>query len=115
MPTASQNTNAMTFPADGTELVRLTSNNQPLSTVLIAMILVCNMVNPSLIHSNKSMYKVSFIFVKTIQALFRDFHASMVLICCDFWYGCTFRASFTWIILKAGTATFNLSSPFLNC
>jgi len=38
------------------------------------------MVNPSLIHSNKSMHKF-IIFVKTLQALFRDFHASAFLIC----------------------------------
>jgi hypothetical protein len=41
------------------------------------------MVNPSLIHSNKSTHKISFIFVKTLQALFRDFHASAFLICCE--------------------------------
>jgi hypothetical protein len=33
----------------------------------------------------------------------------------DFWWWCTFWASFTWIIFKAGTATFKLGSPFLNC
>jgi len=41
------------------------------------------MVNPSLIHSNKSTHKISFIFVKTLQALFRDFHASAFLMCCE--------------------------------
>jgi len=41
------------------------------------------MVNPSHNHSNKSMHKISFIFVKMLQALFRDFHASAFLICCQ--------------------------------
>jgi len=41
------------------------------------------MVNPSLIHSNKSTHEISFIFVKTLQALFRDFHLSAFLICCE--------------------------------
>ena len=41
------------------------------------------MVNPSLIHSNKSMHKISLIFVKMLQALFRDFYASVFLICCE--------------------------------
>jgi len=126
----------------------------------------CVMVNPSLIHSNRSMHKISFIFVEKLQALYRDFHASAFLICCeqarhpscaklfhvqffvqnisyvffwnvyslsnfthfhppviqyhivhlfyDLWCVCTFWASFTWIIFKAGTATFKLGSPFLN-
>jgi len=125
------------------------------------------MVNPSLIYSNKSMHKISIIFVKMLQALFRDFHARAFLICCeharhpscaklfhiqffmqnisymffwnayslsnfthfhplfiqyhivhlfiDFWCCCTFWTSFTWIIFKAGVATFKLSNPFLNC
>jgi hypothetical protein len=33
----------------------------------------------------------------------------------DFWCCCTFWTSFAWIIFKAGTATFKLGSPFLNC
>jgi hypothetical protein len=33
----------------------------------------------------------------------------------DFWCCCTFWTSFKWIIFKAGTATFKLGSPFLNC
>ena len=41
------------------------------------------MVNPSLAHSNKSTHKISLIFVKMLQALFRDFYASAFLICCD--------------------------------
>jgi len=41
------------------------------------------MVNPSLVHSNKSTHKISFIFVKTLQALFRDFHVSAFFICCE--------------------------------
>jgi len=113
----------------------------------------CVMVNP--------------IFVKMLQALFRDFHASAFLICCeqaqlpccaklfhiqcfmqnisytffwndyslsnfihfhppviqyhivhlfnDFWCCCTFWTSFTSITFKAGTATFKLGRPFLNC
>ena len=125
------------------------------------------MVNPGLIHNNKSTHKISFIFVKMLQALFRNFHASVFLICCeqarhpscaklfhiqfftqnisymlfwnayslsnfmhfhlpviqyrivhlfdDFWCCCTFWTSFTWIIFKAGTSTFKLGSPFLNC
>jgi len=124
-------------------------------------------VNPSLIHSNKSTHKISFIFVKTLQALFRDFHASAFVICCeqvrhpscaklfhiqffmqnisftffwntyslsnfmhfrppviqyhivhlvdDYWYCCAFWMSLTWIIFKAGTATIEPGSPFLNC
>jgi hypothetical protein len=36
------------------------------------------MVNPSLIHSNKLMDKISFIFVKMLQALFRDFRARVL-------------------------------------
>jgi hypothetical protein len=45
MPSASQNTNAMTFPADGTDLSSLALNNRLLSTVLTAVwILVCNVV-----------------------------------------------------------------------
>jgi len=127
----------------------------------------CVMVNPSHIHSNKSTQKIGFIFAKTLQAMFRDFHASAFLICCeqarhpscaklfhiqffmqnipytfflnahslsnfthfhppviqyhivhlfnDFWCFCSFWTSFTWIIFKAGTATFKLGSPFLNC
>jgi len=43
----------------------------------------CVMVNPVLIHSNKSTHKISFIFVKMLQALFRDCHASAFLICCE--------------------------------
>ena len=31
----------------------------------------------------KSTHKISFIFVKTLQELFRDFHASAFLICCE--------------------------------
>jgi hypothetical protein len=59
-------------------LSSLALNNWLLSTVLTAVwILVCN----SLIHNNKSTHKISFIFVKTLQALFRDFHASAFLIC----------------------------------
>jgi hypothetical protein len=43
MPSASQNTDAMTFLADGTEHVFLALNNRLLSTVLIAVwILVFN-------------------------------------------------------------------------
>jgi len=57
-------------------------NNRLLSTVLSAVWILVVMVNPSLIHSNQSMHKMSFIFVKTLQALFRDFHASAFLICC---------------------------------
>jgi len=42
------------------------------------------MMNPSLILSNKSTtHKISFNFVKTLQALLRDFHASAFLICCE--------------------------------
>jgi len=41
------------------------------------------MVNPSLIHSNKLTYKISFIFVKTLLGLFRDFHVSAFLIYCE--------------------------------
>jgi hypothetical protein len=33
----------------------------------------------------------------------------------DFWCCCTFWTSFTWIIFSAGTATFKLGSPLLNC
>jgi len=40
-------------------------------------------MNPTLIHSNKSSHKISFIFVETLQALFTDFHASAFLICCE--------------------------------
>jgi hypothetical protein len=43
MPSASQNIDAMTFPAEGTNLVFLALNNRLLSTVLTAVwILVCN-------------------------------------------------------------------------
>jgi hypothetical protein len=43
MPSASQNTDAMTFPADGTDLSSLALNNRLLSTVLtVVWILVCN-------------------------------------------------------------------------
>jgi hypothetical protein len=43
MPSASQNTDAMTFPADETDLVFLALNNWLLSTVLTAVwVLVCN-------------------------------------------------------------------------
>jgi len=37
------------------------------------------MVNPSLIPT----HKISFIFVKMLQALFRDFHVSAFSICCE--------------------------------
>jgi len=43
----------------------------------------CVIVNPSLIHSYKWTHKISFIFVKTFQALFGDFHGSTFLICCE--------------------------------
>jgi hypothetical protein len=33
----------------------------------------------------------------------------------DFWWCCTFWTSFTWVILKAGMATFKLGSSYLNC
>jgi hypothetical protein len=43
MPSASQNTDAMTFPAERTNLVFLALNTRILSTVLTAVwILVCN-------------------------------------------------------------------------
>ena len=41
------------------------------------------MVNPSLIHSDTSTHRICFISVKTLQALFTDFHASAFLICCE--------------------------------
>jgi hypothetical protein len=34
-------------------------------------------------HINKSTHKVGFIFVKTLQALFRDYHAGVFLISCE--------------------------------
>ena len=43
----------------------------------------CVMVNPSLTHGKKSTHEISFIFVKMLQALFRDFHAGAFLICCE--------------------------------
>ena len=81
MPLASQNTDAMTFPSDGTDLVFGANCLCPLFWLLFGF--WCVMVNPGLIHSNKSMHKISFIFVKMFQALFRDFHASAFLICCE--------------------------------
>jgi hypothetical protein len=43
MPSASQNTDAMTFPAYGTAFVSLALNSRLLSTVLTAVwILMCN-------------------------------------------------------------------------
>jgi len=62
-------------------LSSLALNNRLLSTLLTAVwILVYNGERES-IYSNKSMHKISFIFVKTLQALFRDFHASAFFIC----------------------------------
>jgi len=61
----------------------------------------CVMVNPSLIHSNKLMHKISFIFVKMLQALFRDFHASAFLICCEQAWHPFLRKAFSYPILHA--------------
>jgi len=41
MPSASQNTDAVTFPADGTELV-FSGAEQPASVLTAVWILVCN-------------------------------------------------------------------------
>jgi hypothetical protein len=60
-------------------LFSLALNNRLLSTVLTA---VWILVNPSLIHSNKSKHKISFIFVKTLQALLPRFSCECVL---DLW------------------------------
>jgi hypothetical protein len=56
MPSAFQNTDAMTFPADGTDLVFLALNNWFLFTALTAVwILVCTHVSSIVINrSTKS-------------------------------------------------------------
>ena len=85
MPSASQNTNAMTFPADGTDPVFF-GTEQPASVHCFDCCLDSGvMVNRSFIHCtrNKSAHKISFIFVKTLQALFRHFHLSAFWICCE--------------------------------
>jgi len=80
MPLASQNTDAMTFPADGTDLLSFGAE-QPASVRCFDC--WCVMVNPSLIRSNKSTRKISFIFVKTLRALFRYLNVSAFVICCE--------------------------------
>ena len=68
MPSTSQDTDAMIFPKGGTDLVFFRAE-QPASVHCFHCCLDFGvvMVNSSLIHSNISAHKISFIFVKKLQ------------------------------------------------
>ena len=112
----------------------LALNNQLLSTVLTAVwILVCNGVfdllwatrHPSctkLFHIQFFMQNISYTFFwnacspsNFTHFLLPVIQYHIVHLFNNFWWCCIFWTSFTWIIFKAGTATFKLGSLFLNC
>ena len=90
-----------------------------------AFLICCEQVrHPScakLFHIQFFMQNISYTFFWNTYSLsnFTHFHLPVIQYHMvhfnDFWCCCTFWTSFTWIIFKAGTATFKLCSPFLSC
>lgn len=67
----------------GSTLLSVALNAQLLSTVWLLFRYWSVMVSPRFIHNNKPTHKISFMFVKTLLALFGDFNVSVFLFCCE--------------------------------